>query len=443
MKSTLSFLPLVATLAVMSTPALGQTQSPVTFAKDVAPILQEKCQACHHEGTVAPMSLVTYQDVRPWAKSIKAKVAAREMPPWFIDKNVGIQHFSNDESLTDQQIATIVKWVDDGALQGNPADMPPPRKFPDGQSWQAELGTPDFTITLPKDVMVKAAGPDWWPDITVDPHLTEDRYIQVVQIIPTKGYQVIHHIRTNIVRVGDTENNSGATDGDLDIGEEGVWLSEYAIGKGADVYNGAGRLIKAGSKINFQFHIHPNGKLETPVNVVMGLKFFPKGYTPQHIVNTITVPGGTADLRPHEANIRSDGYMVLKQPARILSFQPHMHIRGKAECVEAIYPSGKRETLTCAGFEFNWMRNYVYADDAQPLLPAGTVLHCTAWHDNSAENRANPDPDAEITGGSRTVDEMGHAYLNMYYMSEEDYKKETEERKAKQKALSSALTPTP
>lgn len=437
MKTT-NFLLFLALATTFSTAALAQ--SPTTFSKDVAPILQEKCQACHHAGTVAPMSLVTYRDARPWAKSIKAKVAAREMPPWFIDKKVGIQHFSDDESLTDQQIATIVKWVDDGALEGNPADMPAPRQFPDGQAWQAEMGKPDITITLPNDVMVKPTGPDWWPDITVDPHLTEDRYIEVVQIIPTKGYQVIHHIRTNIVRAGDADNNSGATDdADLDPGEQGVWLSEYAIGKGADVYTGAGRFIKAGSKINFQFHIHPAGKAETPMNVVLGLKFYPKGYTPQHIVNTISVSGGAVDLRPNEAEIRGDGYMFLKQAARILSFQPHMHIRGKAMCIEAILPTGKRLPLTCAGFEFNWMRNYVYADDAAPLLPAGTVLHCTSWHDNSAANKNNPDPDAQITGGSRTVDEMGHAYLNMYYMSDEDYKKELEARKTK-KTLTSSLT---
>ena len=152
----------------------------------MAPILQEHCQTCHHVGTVAPMSLVTYEQARPWAKAIKQRVAAREMPPWFIDKNVGVQHFDNDESLTDEEIATIVKWVDGGAPQGNPADMPPPRQFPDDQAWQ--IGKPDLIVTLPKDVIVKAHGPDWWPDILVDPGLTEDRYIQAIQIIPTKGY---------------------------------------------------------------------------------------------------------------------------------------------------------------------------------------------------------------------------------------------------------------
>jgi len=431
---------LVAVLTVISTAAMAQAQNQVTFTKDVAPILQEKCQACHHAGTNAPMSLVTYQEARPWAKSIKAKVAAREMPPWFIDKNVGIQHFDDDESLTDRQIATLVKWVDDGAVQGNPADMPPAKQFSDDQAWQ--IGKPEMTLSLAKDVIVKAHGPDWWPDIEVDPHLTDDRYIKSIQIIPTKGYTVIHHIRTSIVQPGqDNTKVSGGTDGNLEVGEVGVWLTEYAIGKGPDVFRaGSGRLIKAGDTINFQFHLHPNGT-DTPVNVVMGINFYPKGYTPQHTINTISVGSNLVDLRPHEADVRTDGYLPLAKAARIMSFQPHLHDRGKAECVEAIYPNGKRETLSCTRFEFNWMRNYVYADDTAPLLPAGTILHTTMWHDNSAENKFNPDPDAQITWGSRTVDEMSHGYFNMYYMSDEDYKKEVEERKAKQKSLSSAVTP--
>jgi hypothetical protein len=431
MRTALNFLVSVAAVAVMSSVAVAQDQ--VTFTKDVAPILQEHCQTCHHVGTVAPMSLMTYQEARPWAKSIKAKVAAREMPPWFLDKNVGIQHFDNDESLSDQEIAKLVKWVDGGAMQGNPADMPAARQFADDQTWL--IGKPDVVLSLPKDVIVKVHGSDWWPDILVDPGLTEDRYIKSVQIIPTKGYNVIHHIRTSMVRPGDVGNNSGGPDEtDLDIGDQGIWLSEYAIGKTADIFSdGSGRLIKAGTKINFQFHLHPNGKTETPVNVVMGLKFYPKGYTPQNAVHTISVGTNAVDLRPGEANVRSDGYMVLTKPMRILSIQPHMHDRGKALCMEVIYPNGKREMINCMAFEFNWMRNYVYAADSAPLLPAGAVIHTIMWHDNTAENRSNPDPDAQITWGSRTVDEMGHAYFNMYYMTDEQFKKETEERKAKQK----------
>jgi mono/diheme cytochrome c family protein len=265
----------VAAVAVMSAAAFGQEQ--VTFTKDVAPIFEEHCQVCHRAGTVAPMSLLTYQEARPWAKAIKQKVLAREMPPWFLDKNVGVQHFDNDISLTDEEIATIARWVDGGALQGNPADLPSPRQFPDEQAWQA--GKPDLVITLPKDLIVKAHGPDWWPNVLVDPGLTEDRYVQAIQIIPTKGYRDIHHIRTSLVAPADGSVHSAQLDGNVELtmGEQGVFLDEYAIGKGADIFKeGAGRLIKAGTEINFQFHLHPGGDGGSGQRP-LGLEVLPQG----------------------------------------------------------------------------------------------------------------------------------------------------------------------
>ena len=435
MKTTFCLLMVVAGFTVISAAVIAQDQ--VTFTRDVAPILQEHCQVCHRPGTVAPMSLLTYEDVRPRAKAIKAKVVAREMPPWFIDKNVGMQHFNNDTSMTDEEIATIVKWVDGGAPVGNPADMPPARQFADELAWQ--IGKPDVIVTLPKDLVMKARGPDWWPDITIDPGLTEDRYIKAIQIIPTKGYPNIHHIRTSMMKPGDASIHGGAVDGnvELEMVQQGVFLDEYAIGKGPDLFkDGAGRYITAGTKINFEFHVHASGT-ETPINVLLGLKFYPKGYTPQHIVTSMTVGSNVVDLRPHEADVRSDGYIPLIKPARLLSWQPHMHLRGKAECIEAIYPNGKTQIINCARFVFNWMDNYVYADDAAPLLPAGTMLHTIMWHDNSDSMRSNPDPDAQIVGGLRTVDEMSSAWLSYYYMSDEDFKKETDARKAQQKTLTS------
>jgi len=434
-------LALVITCATVPTNArqAGTSPAQITFTKDVAPIFERSCQVCHRPGSIAPMSLLTYDETRPWARSIKQKVLAREMPPWFIDKNVGVQHFSNDRSLTDDEIATILTWVDAGAPQGNPADMPPSRHFPDAETWQ--IGKPDLIVTLPKDLLVAAKGPDQWPDILVDAGLTEDRYIQGVQIIPTKGFPVIHHIRTSIVEPADVGRGSGqldGTDGSLEVGEQGVFLNEYAIGKQGDVFpEGSGRLIKAGTKINFQLHVHSNGKEDTPTNVALGLKFYPAGYVPRHVISSTTVSAPQVDIRPHTDNIRSDGYLMLKKAARLLSFQPHMHNRGKAECLEAIYPTGRVETLSCAKFRFNWHVNYVYSDDAAPLLPAGTVLHSIMWHDNTARNPFNPDPDAQITYGQRTIDEMGSAWLSWYFMSDEDFKRETEERRARRTTLTS------
>jgi mono/diheme cytochrome c family protein len=425
---------LIVTAAAVSINA-GQsatTQSSVTFTKDVAPIFQNNCQACHRPGSIAPMSLLTYSEARPWARSIKLKVAAREMPPWFIDKNVGVQHFSNDRSLSDRDIETIIKWVDAGAPEGNPADMPPPRQFPAAEVWQ--IGQPDVIVSLPKDYIVPAKAPDRWPDILADPHLTEDRYIKAVQIIPAKGFNVIHHIRTSIVEPTDATLGSGKLDDadvPLEVGEQGVFLNEYAIGKQGDIFpDGSGRLIKAGTKINFQLHLHATGKEDTPTNVMLGLKFYPRGYVPNHAINSTTVSAREVDIRPHTDNVRSDGYLTLKKAARLLSFQPHMHNRGKAECLEAIYPSGRVETLSCASFRFNWHLNYVYADDAAPLLPAGTVLHSIMWHNNTASNPFNPDPDAQITYGQRTIDEMASAWISWYFMSDEELKKEMDARRA-------------
>ena len=436
-------LALALTLTVATSPAsAGQSAPappPVTFTKHIAPIFQQHCQACHRPGSIAPMSLLTYEETRPWARSIKQKVIAREMPPWFIDKNVGVKHFSNDRSLPDDDIEAIIAWVDAGAPQGNPADMPPPRQFADAETWQ--IGKPDLIVTLPKDYVLRAKGPDQWPDILVDPGLTEDRYIKGVQIIPAKGFPVIHHIRTSIVEPSDASRGSGRlddTDGSLEVGEQGVFLNEYAIGKQGDVFpDGSGRLIKAGTKINFQMHLHSSGT-ETPTNVALGLTFYPRGYVPNHVISSTTVSAPQVDIRPHTDNIRSDGYLVLKKAARLLSFQPHMHNRGKAECLEAIYPTGRVETLSCAKFRFNWHLNYVYRDDAAPLLPAGTVLHSIMWHDNTAKNPFNPDPDAQITYGQRTIDEMASAWISWYYMSDEDFRKETEARRAPRATVTSS-----
>jgi DNA-binding transcriptional ArsR family regulator len=243
-------LALILTVAASSMNA-GQSapgQPQVTFTKDIAPIFQENCQVCHRPGSIAPMSLLTYEDARPWARSIKQKVLAREMPPWFIDRNVGVQHFSNDRSLNGRDIQTISAWVDAGAPEGNPKDLPPPRQFAAAEAWQ--IGQPDVIVSLPKDYIVPAKAPDRWPDILVDPRLTEDRYIKGVQIIPTKGFTVIHHIRTSIVEPTDATLGSGQLDDadvPLEVGEQGVFLNEYAIGKQGDIFpHGSGRFAYEG-----------------------------------------------------------------------------------------------------------------------------------------------------------------------------------------------------
>jgi mono/diheme cytochrome c family protein len=413
-------------MAVAVQPANAQANDQVTFTKQVSRILQENCQVCHRPGTFAPMSLVTYEETRPWARAIKAKVASGEMPPWFVDKTIGLQHYSNDVSLSEEEIATISKWVDNGAPMGDPKDAPPARQFDDGATWH--IGQPDLVLTLPKDLAVPAKGPDKWLDILVDTKLKEDRYIRGVQIMTLKGHPVFHHIITNIRPPASEDDEAAGSQG-------GSFLNEYALGKAGDVFpEDSGRLIKAGSRINFNIHLHSSGKDDVG-NVALGLKFYPAGYVPKKEVTSLRVGNLTElDLPPNTDNVRTDAYQTLTKPARVLSFQPHMHNRGKYACLEAIYPNSRVEMLSCATFNFNWHLNYVFSDDVAPLLPAGTVLHAINYHDNTAANKANPDPDAQITWGQRTVDEMTNPWVSFYYMSDEDFKKETEERAAKQRA---------
>jgi hypothetical protein len=436
-----------AALSAAQSPSSSPASSPqVTFAKHVAPILQAKCQQCHRKDTFAPMSLVSYEEVRPWARAIKAKVAAREMPPFYIDKNVGIQEFSNDASLSDKEIDTILKWVDSGAPLGNPADMPPPRVFPNERSWQfGKYGEPDLVVQLPQDYMMPTTGPDHWPNIVVDPGLTEDRYLAGVQIIPTKGYRMIHHIRSGLVAP------EGGARGDDGEGGMGRFLNEYAIGKGADLFpEDSGRLIKAGTKIGVSLHLHPiygeaaTTEKATPVNIALALKFHPKGFKPKHVVISDSGKYPGIDIRPGDPNARVDGYYILDKPTRLLSWQPHMHNRGKASCMLAIIPmrdapssdgltSGQPgfETINCAKFTFNWHLNYIYADNAAPLLPAGTMLHTIQWFDNSAAQKTNTDPTAQVTRGNRTIDEMSGGWLSFYEMTEAEFQQELADRGAK------------
>jgi len=401
---------------------LSPVQAEVTFTKDVAPILQKNCQVCHRPNTFAPMSLLTYDDARPWAKSIKQKVVAREMPPWYIDRNVGIRHFKNDVSLSDEEIATIVKWVDGGAPKGELAEMPPARKFENSDQWHFK---PDLIVQLPKDQIVPANAADRWVDVMVDAGLKEDRYIKGVEIKATKGFKAVHHASTSMKHEDDPDDGDNV---------QGTFLNEYALGKNADVFaDGAGRLMKAGTKINFNLHLHAIGQ-DTAANLALALQFYPKGYVPHYLETTEKVGDPKdLDIPPNADGVRFDGYNTLTKPARLLSFQPHMHNRGKASCMEAIYPGGhKVETLSCVSrYQFAWHIVYLYAEDEQPLLPAGTILHLSSWYDNSPGNKFNPDPDNLITYGQRTIDEMGGAWVSYYYLSDEEFKQQTEARKSK------------
>jgi len=416
-------------LAGATTAAQKAPRPAATFAKDVMPILQRSCQQCHRPGSIAPMSLLTYQEARPWARSIKARVSAREMPPWFIDRNIGIQHFKNDISLSDEEIATIVSWVDAGAPLGNQKDLPPAATFPDITAWQ--IGTPDLVVEMPAEQLVKAAAPDWWGDVvTEEAVVTEDRYIKAVEVKPSKGYDVVHHAVASIVTEEVPADGAGT-------------LVEYSMGKNGDIYpEETGRLLPAGARVSWNLHLHSVGEAK-PAKVAIAFKFYPKGYVPKYRLHAQLVGGDKEtqlDLPANSDNVRMDTYATLGTAAVLTQFEAHMHNRGKAMCLEAIYPSGsgnaraggvKTETLSCVDrFNFGWLRSYTYADDVQPLLPAGTILHIISWHNNTTSNKQNYDPTNWIGWGNRTIDDMAHMWVNYYAVDQADFDARVAARKA-------------
>jgi hypothetical protein len=381
------------------------------------------------------MSLVTYEDARPWARAIKTRVASREMPPWHIDRNVGIQKFKNDPSLSDEEIATIVKWVDSGVPRGNQADMPPPRQFADGSEWA--FGKPDLVVRFPA-YRVPATGPDLYPNVYASLGLTEDRYIKAIETRPVAAAsrRVVHHAITTMVP-GNEDPVTGGDDGAIDAGQ---FIVEYASGKAPEIYpEDSGVLLKAGYKLRLGYHLHSVGE-EIDAITEVGVLLHPKGHVPKHIRysthhgDPTPDPGESLDIPAGEI-ARVDGYTLHTKPARLIAFQPHMHTRGKYQCLELIYPSNptkvmRREMVSCANWNYNWHLVYNYADDAAPLVPAGTIVHIISWHDNSTANRYNPDAKNWVGYGGRTIDEMGFAWVGWVDLTEEEYKQELAARKA-------------
>jgi mono/diheme cytochrome c family protein len=416
-RHTLAWTALVAALLVAS--AVGRSasaqqapgKSDVTFAKDIAPILQRSCQNCHRPNGVAPMSLITYEDVRPWARSIKTRTGvgprAGVMPPWYIEKNVGIQHYKDDPSLSEEELAKIAKWADNGAPLGNPADMPQARVFQDDSVWR--IGQPDLIVRM-EDLVVKGNAPDWWGEVpTVPTGLTEDRYVAALEIKEVNdvkpgggdgrhtvgGRYVVHHMIWSTRVPGAEQDPLG-----------GFW-PVHEVGRNPDFFDpDAGKLLKAGSQIaSDSVHLHSNGR-DTTAHLEIGFKFHPKGYEPKLKPAFIALGNGVdIDIKPMEAGQQLHAYAVLNEHARIVTFEPHLHAPGMRMCLEAIWGINI-QTLTCAGYDHNWVRGYAYADDYAPLLPKGTILHIIGYMDNSPANKNIPDPRNWQGSGNRSVANM-------------------------------------
>jgi hypothetical protein len=428
----------LAALVMSAEPAAaGAAPAAPTFTKDVAPILMRSCVGCHRPGQVAPMSLLTYDEARPWARSIKNRVSKREMPPWNLDPTVGIREILDDPSLTESEIETVARWVDSGAPKGNDADMPPAPTFASVDTWS--IGEPDFVIEAPEWIQ-PAQGADWFGDFYVDSKLTEDRWIKAIEVLPTvKGRKAVHH-----AIVYSLQDDKDLLNELLPVRppdgfnpNNGTRLAEYTIGNNGDIYNdGTARLIRAGSKIHFNAHYHSYGE-EVKDRIRVGLKFYPKGYQPKYVLmNKLLSASGYLDIPAGAANVRNDGYFQLPKPTKLMLFQPHMHWRGKSMQLEAIYPDGRVELISSVPrFDSNWQITYAYK--YPPVFPAGTVLHQTSIHDNSSANKNNPDPGNWVGGGERTVDEMSIAHIDFIYLSDEDYKAELAAKQQRERARTS------
>jgi hypothetical protein len=425
----------ILTLYIVVSP---QDRGVPNFTKDVAPIFQEKCQSCHRPDSIAPMSLLTYNESRPWAKAIRERVISRNMPPWHIDKTVGIQHFANDRSLSEEQIQTIVRWVDSGAQQGNPQDMPPPVKWADNAVWNfaAQFGGPPDLIVKSPLYTVPAVAMDAWYKPTVDTGLTEQRWVRAIEIRPStvKGRKVTHHALARLLQQEGNAAPNPLDDGSAVAGVAGGLFMEWAVGKQGEIMRpNSGKLMLPGSKIVFEVHYHAVGEQITD-QVELGIYFYPKGQEPKYrqtlgLFNAIAGGSRSIDIPPN-STFTSQSTTPMRQAGRVENFQPHMHLRGKAMMLEAVMADGSTRVLSKVDrFDFNWMTNYIFADNEAPLLPRGTVLRVTSWYDNTRDNKNNPDPDQWVGYGDRTVDEMGHAWINLTYMSDQEYETELAKRK--------------
>jgi hypothetical protein len=428
------------TLVLMASAAGAQTAAPATaptFTKDVAPIFQEKCEACHRPDSIAPMSLVTYAETRPWARSIKARVADKQMPP--------VAHRQDGRRAELQERPVALRQADRHDRQvgrcrraaGEPEGHARAEDVARGSGLElraavrterADLIVKSYEFTMP------AVSQDAWDKRVTPSGITEPRWVRAIEIRPAtiKGRKIVHHA---IAYLDQTDPN--APSGGFGLPTP---FMEWAVGKQGELMRpDTGKLLLPGSKFRWDIHYSQAGE-EITNSVEMGIYFYPKGQEPKFRNTLSLVPAalGTLDIRPNTLSL-VEGFTQLRDNARIESYQPHMHLRGKAMMVEAILPNGQKQVISLVSdFNFNWMTTYVYDDNVAPLLPKGTLLKVTAWHDNTSARKSNPDPNQWVGWGDRTVDEMAHAWINIVYMKDEDYKAEQDKRRA---AATSAPAP--
>ena len=389
-------------LVAGSARAQDQPQGP-TFAKDVAPIFYKHCTNCHRPGDIGPMSLLNYADAVPWVRSILRHVGDRSMPPWFADPRYG--KFQNERRLSDAEIDTISKWVLSGGRRGNPDDLPPPPHYVEG--WA--IGTPDAVFEMPQEYEIPATGAVEIQFFQVPTGFTEDKWIQAVEVRPGNRSHV-HHV-TMYYR----EPEPGAW----------VWppaavsdatqpqrlsssLAVFAGGTDPLIFPpGAARRMRAGSMLLFELHYITNGAPARD-RTRLGLRF--ASQRPNDEIQAFTMADSGLVIPPGNPDYVVQARASFDRPLKIWSILPHMHLRGKSFEYRLVYPDGRAEiVLSVPRYDSHWQASYAFVEPL--IVPAGTIFEATAHFDNSAGNRANPDPSKEVRWGWQPSDEMMFSYV--------------------------------
>lgn len=418
-------------LACFAGPAAAQDGArgagEVTFTGDVAPILQESCQSCHREGAIAARTpLLTYEDAKRLAPLIRLRVAARDMPPYQYDPDVGVQALQHDMRLSRDEIDTVVRWVDQGAPRGDPAATPPPREFPDPAEWRLaeRYDRPPDVVIPARPYTVPAEGSDKWWEPMVKIPIEDDRWIQAIEVKPSvEGRMVVHHANTDLLRPN--------ADGELEEAQAGSRFTEYAAGKlGEVIPEGAGRLLPADGYVQWSIHYYPMGEEVEDEVTELGFWLHPEGYDPEYIQDLDSYAlDGNLLIPPHRTGM-AQGFHSFDHPVRIDSYQPHGHLRLRGASMEIYYPeTGEREVVSMiSDWSTWWQHSHIYEPDAAPLVPAGAVLILTHWYDNTENNPNNPDPEQWVYPGGRTGDEMAHDWIAVSHLSQEQYERLQAER---------------
>jgi len=401
---------IVALVALQGLARSSPSPGSPTFYRDVLPILQQRCQVCHRDGGIAPMPLVTYEETKPWAQAIRDDVRSRKMPPWFADPRYG--HFANDPSLTEQQVETISSWVDANAPAGGPGDAPPPVRWTNG--WN--IPEPDVVLPMSKPVAIPAQGDVEYTYEIVSTGFSEDKWVQMSEIQPSSRAHVHHAVvyirppESKWLRgapVGIPFPASNLKDDKLrqDVhSTDSDMLLVYAPGSSPDRWpDGMAKFVPAQSDLVFQMHYTTNGRAatdQTRIGIV-----FAKSRPKQRVLSLqLANEHDTIPIPPAAENYRVEVHGTLPNDAALLSFFPHMHVRGKRFEYNIVHPDGSLETLLRVNYDFYWQLSYRLAEPR--LLKAGTWLQAVAWYDNSRNNPHNPDPDSPVRWGDQTYNEM-------------------------------------